>query len=286
MSILKNFVNPWELNKDVLNTNVLDTNVLETSVLDNPFTKNEEEDLVFTVKGNVKYVYITINDSFYKPLFLSWKPFQISTKPLQEIDVQLSKRNAKHRIFRVIIETTKGVVQHKFNPLNNTKIEIKSNAFEPFAENLTLASDSNKDDIGKVSWGETSGLYPTISNKNLYQVGKWGAPIVYELLKARAAIEVVGGRGEKVQTYTPNLNDNIQKMLATYHLKSNLPPADGEIEDNSKVKYFYLDAKYDKRHTALNNTQKIIKSYGPFYNIGGGDVARGKCYVIFYEADN
>lgn len=286
MSILKNFVNPWELDKDVLKTNVLDTNVLETSVLDNPFTKNEEEDLVFTVKGKVKYVYITINDSFYKPLFLSWKPFQISTKPLQEIDVQLSKRNAKHRIFRIIIETTKGVVQHKFNPLDNTKIEIKSNAFEPFAENLTLASNSNKDDIGKVSWGETSGLYPTISNKNLYQVGKWGAPLVHELLKARAAIEVVGGRGEKVQTHTPNLNDNIQKMLATYHLKSNFPPADGEIEDNPNVKYFYLDAKYDKKHTALNNTQKIIKSYGPFYNIGGGDVARGKCYVIFYEANN
>ncbi len=286
MSILKNFVNTWGLDTRVLDTGVLDTDVLKTSVLDNPFTKKEEEGLVFTVKGNIKYVYISINDSFYKPLFLSWKPFQISTKPLQEIDVQLTKRNTKYKIFRINIETTKGVVQHKFNPFDSTKIEIKFNAFEPFAENLTLASNSNKEDIGKVSWGETSGLYPTTSNENLYQVGKWSAPIVHELLKARAAIEIVGRRGEEVQTHTPNLDDNIQKMLATYHLKSNLPPADGEIEDNPNVKYFYLDAKYDKKHTALNNTQKTIKSYGPFYNIGGGDVAREKCYVIFYEANN
>lgn len=43
MSILKNFINPWELDNSVLKTNVLDTSVLENNVLNTSNKKKERK---------------------------------------------------------------------------------------------------------------------------------------------------------------------------------------------------------------------------------------------------
>lgn len=49
----------------------------------------------------------------------------------------------------------------------------------------------------------------------------------------------------------------------------------------------FLDSDPNAKHTGLdykNNDVKIVKTYGPFYNNGGGDVDKGSTYIIFYEA--
>lgn len=144
---------------------------------------------------------------------------------------------------------------------------------------------TNMAQLSEVSWGETSGLYPSKDNK--YSPDKWVGEKLKELLKCRAAVHLVASRGEKHKKNKPKSTDKIETMLATYHLVPNFPEVDAEIKNNNNVKFFYLDANKDIAHPSIDSAhwnQKIVKAYGPFYNIGGGDVAVGDTYVIFYEA--
>jgi hypothetical protein len=71
--------------------------------------------------------------------------------------------------------------------------------------------------------------------------------------------------------------------MKPYHLIENFPAIDSEIADPT-VKWFYLSKYPDspKAHPSVGNSE-IIKTYGPFYNIGGGDVPKGSTYVHFYK---
>jgi hypothetical protein len=135
--------------------------------------------------------------------------------------------------------------------------------------------------LSEVSWGETSGLYPTKDNK--YQPEKWDAAKTCELLKARGAVHAVGQRGESVHTGTPKASEPLEQKLKIYHFVENFPSLDSEIADVG-VKWFYLSPQPDKPevHPATTGTERV-KSYGSFYNIGGGDVKRGDTYIHFYR---
>jgi hypothetical protein len=135
--------------------------------------------------------------------------------------------------------------------------------------------------LSEVSWGETAGLYPTKDNK--YQPEKWDAAKTCELLKARGAVHAVGQRGESVHTGTPKASEPLEQKLKIYHFVENFPSLDSEIADVG-VKWFYLSPQPDKPevHPATTGTERV-KSYGSFYNVGGGDVKRGDTYIHFYR---
>jgi RHS repeat-associated protein len=157
---------------------------------------------------------------------------------------------------------------------------------------IVKATDKNKSNISKVSWGETSGLYPTKtmnpSEKEKYNPKQWDAEKLKQLLAARAGIQLVSTRNSTFHTGSPNLKDVIQKVLASYHLTDNFPNVDPAIKDD-EVNYFYLSNSTTKIHgdNQINTSfykAELVKTYGPFYNNGGGDINRGESYIHFFKA--
>jgi len=125
-------------------------------------------------------------------------------------------------------------------------------------------------------------LYPTKENK--YQPEKWDKAKTCDLLKARGAVLTVGKRGEKVHKAKPG-KGTIEQKLTPYHFIENFLSVDTEIRDLG-VKWFYLSVNSDKpdRHPGTTGTERV-KTYGSFYNNGGGDVPKGDVYIHFYKLE-
>ena len=148
-----------------------------------------------------------------------------------------------------------------------------------------------KGNISKVSWGETSGLYPTAdmtpTQAELNDTDKRDEGKTTELMEARAGIDFIyNKRNDGADTDQIDLNYPSEKKLASFHLKDNFPGVAPEIKNDASVGYFYLSPQKDAKHTGISGKywdQKVVKSYGPFYNVGG-DVKKGAVYIIFYSA--
>jgi hypothetical protein len=139
----------------------------------------------------------------------------------------------------------------------------------------------NAGTLSEVSWGETSGLYP--SDQNKFQPEKWDQAKTCELLKTRGAVHAVGQRGQSVHKGKPSASDPIEQKLKIYHFIENFPALDSEILD-AKVKWFFLSSDSDKPDVHPGTTGATrVKGYGSFYNIGGGDVKKGNVYIHFYK---
>jgi hypothetical protein len=140
---------------------------------------------------------------------------------------------------------------------------------------------TDKGTLSEVSWGETSGLYPAA--KPLYNPAGWDQAKLCELLACRAAVHAVGGRGQKVHRSKPRSGDKIEQMLAKYHYTENFPSVDAAVAD-AGVKWFYLSsaAATPAAHPSVPDSV-MVKSYGSFHNVGGGDVAKGDTWVHFYK---
>ena len=157
---------------------------------------------------------------------------------------------------------------------------------------IIKATESNKSHISEVSWGETSGIYPTSnvdnpSQADIYNPNNWDSDKLKELLKARAAIHLIGNtRNSNVKKSSCGMR-GIEKTMASYHLTDNFPDVDDEIANDETVRYFYLSPEENVNTTSINSDnyrQECVKTYGPFYNIGGGDVPKGRVYIHFYKA--
>ena len=133
--------------------------------------------------------------------------------------------------------------------------------------------------LSEVSWGETSGIYP--SSLYLYQPDRWDPAKLFDLLKARAAVTNVATRNHDVRRAKPGAG-NIDQLMRPYHCTENFPARDAEIDE--RVKWFFLssDARSPISHPGTSGTE-IARSYGPFFNNGGGDADRGDCYLHFYR---
>jgi hypothetical protein len=133
--------------------------------------------------------------------------------------------------------------------------------------------------VSRVSWGETSGIYPSENDK--YDPSKWDKGILCQLLTCRSAVHEVAKRGETVHKALPG-SGKVEQMLKKYHFVENFPSADPEIAD-AEVKWFYLSNKASLSIHPTMRTLVSVKSYGPFYNNGGGDVPKGTVYIHFYK---
>ena len=158
---------------------------------------------------------------------------------------------------------------------------------------IKKVNNSNKNHLSKTSYGETSGIYPikdvnNPSQSDCYHPDKWDPDKTQELLKARAAIHLIGTtRNKTVRNAVCPTNTSLQKILAAYHLTDNFPEVDDVIANDEEVKYFYLSPQKNVKTPSINSDfydQKCVKTYGPFYNVGGGDVLKGVVYIHFYKA--
>ena len=162
--------------------------------------------------------------------------------------------------------------------------ELAAAAQKPFVN----YRDELLPNISRVSVGETGGLYPTDngSANSLYRPANWDKALTQQLLECRAAVTLLATRGERHHTETPKTGTALQRTLAAYHLKDNFPPVSAAVQNDPNVRYFYLSPDSTAKHTGLDYKTwdiKLVKSYGPFYNVGGGDVPRGLTYVNFYS---
>jgi hypothetical protein len=140
----------------------------------------------------------------------------------------------------------------------------------------------DKGTVNRISWGETSGLYPTTSGTNLYKPDLWDQAKLCELLRARRAVAEVGTRNKSVHSASPG-SGAIDQMLKKYHFNENFPTLDTEIAD-AGVKWFYLSGKADSPAAHPGATGSVmVKSYGSFHNTGGGDVKKGNAWIHFYK---
>ena len=123
----------------------------------------------------------------------------------------------------------------------------------PAKKKLKIANENNRNEISEISWGETSGLYPTkdVNNpKDIYNTEKWDQDKIDDLLKARAAIHLIGTKRNSHVNKIKCKMKGIEKMLATFHLVSNFPEVDPEILNDDDVKFFFLSSKKKEDHSS------------------------------------
>ena len=180
-----------------------------------------------------------------------------------------------------LMEGNINIQQNQENTQSGSSTEIKP------------VNEKNKQKVNKTSWGETKGLYPTENTTNPSAEERnnpknWSPDKLKQLLKARAAIALIGKeRNTDVHNETNDLATELKRILAPYHLEDNFPEVDAEIKNDAAVKYFYLSDKQTVSTTAISSKwhdQECVKTYGPFYNIGGGDAPKGAVYIHFYKA--
>jgi hypothetical protein len=162
------------------------------------------------------------------------------------------------------------------------KDNIGWTSFSNLIEKLDTSVFKTTGTLSEVSWGETSGLYP--SKQLEYSPDMWDAGLTGILLAARRAIHEIGKRGQSVHRAKPSASDIMEQKLKTYHLIENFPALDAEIVDPG-VKWFYLsNTANQQKHPGLSQPHERVKSYGPFFNNGGGDVPRGGgVYLHFFK---
>jgi hypothetical protein len=186
--------------------------------------------------------------------------------------------------------------QYQFN-LNDNQINF------PNQENIILIDQSGTCPFSteastipkvfsKVAWGETQGLYPTKTmnptESEIYNPSKWDPGKLKELQKARAAIDFIYNfRNHVAHKSTPDMSNPLVKRISKYCYKDEFPDVDAEIKNNSNVKWFYLGPTSTYMTNSIDQgswNATIVKYYGPFYNVGGGDAQGKSIYILFYSA--
>ena len=148
------------------------------------------------------------------------------------------------------------------------------------------------ENISDISWNETAGLYPTKNTTNPSEEEKnnpaeWDSDKLEQLLKARAAITLIAEKRNSIVAKGTFVLDSKNKILALYHSKDNFPEVDDEIKNDTNVKFYCISHLSPVSTSAISSkywNQKCVKTYGTFYNNGGGDARKGAVYIHFYKA--
>jgi len=89
--------------------------------------------------------------------------------------------------------------------------------------------------------------------------------------------EVLRSPGQPLHSETRALME-----LKPYHFIENFLSLEPEIA-RSEVKFFYLSGQSGAQPHPTMSTLVWVKKYGPFFNVGGGDVTKGDVYIHFYK---
>lgn len=139
-----------------------------------------------------------------------------------------------------------------------------------------------------MGYGETAGLVPARSGdadpkkKNPYDSSTWDPNSTQQLQDARTNVMDISDRNSNVKKATASDNPIEQQAW-----KAN---QDAAKNSNGSMpgKYFFIRQEgVGKQHPSKSagyGQGTPIKSYGPFRNVGGGDVPRGsRTYIDIYN---
>lgn len=152
------------------------------------------------------------------------------------------------------------------------------------------AGQQAQEQKAEVGYGETSGLVPERSanapaqKRNPYDASTWDASSTAQLGLARQNIMDVSDRNDDVKRSKPSDPDNsIQKQAWDASMN-----AAGKSNGSLPGKFFFIrQAGVGKQRPSKKQgwgQGTPIHEYGPFRNVGGGDVPRGdRTYVDIYD---
>jgi RHS repeat-associated protein len=140
----------------------------------------------------------------------------------------------------------------------------------------------------EVGYGETSGLVPERAanapkkKKNPYDPSTWDPASAKELQDARENIMDISERNKTVHKATPGDSPIEQQVW-----NANMDAAENSNGSMSGDYFFIRQAGRGRQRpprSAGFGQGKPIRSYGPFRNVGGGDVPRGnRTYIDIYD---
>jgi hypothetical protein len=130
-------------------------------------------------------------------------------------------------------------------------------------------------------------VYPQLKpdGKTVYDPRNWDASSYEKLLEARRKIAIVSERNSNTHSQRPNLQNPIEKRVW-----EKCRDAAGSVtaeELPSGVRYFFLRQEGQGPQAPSEKQLKNVvlhESFGPFRNVGGGDVKKGnKLFIDFYR---
>jgi hypothetical protein len=134
-------------------------------------------------------------------------------------------------------------------------------------------------------YGETAGLYP--KKKNLkgstYDPRNWDADSEKQLREARQIIAEVQSRNDVIKKSSPTGDNPIEQRQ--WKNAQDAATAAGNTSPKEVGKMWMLQKNVGpQKPPASWNDWTLYKRYGPFENVGGGDVPRGhETYIEFYQ---
>jgi RHS repeat-associated protein len=141
-------------------------------------------------------------------------------------------------------------------------------------------------DIGaEAAYGETAGLFPQlVQGNNVYNPRIWDSSSYAELQLARQWIADVRERNAYTNRARPrNLRNPIEQRI--WQDCQRAAEAAENFDLPNDVKHFFLRQDGVGRQTpAWASNTRPYRSFGPFINVGGGDVPKGSAtYIDFYR---
>lgn len=139
----------------------------------------------------------------------------------------------------------------------------------------------------QAAYGETAGLYPQQKVKGkIYNSKTWDSKSYKQLQNARSDIADIRERNDNMNSDEPKGNNSIEQR-AWKDCKDAADKAE-KFDLPSDVTNFYIrqegigPQKPTKKQ--WGDFGPAIKSFGPFINVGGGDVPNGtKTYIDIYQ---
>ena len=150
-------------------------------------------------------------------------------------------------------------------------------------------AQNNTEQKAEVGYGETSGLVPEKSadapkNASPYDRGTWDPTSTQQLQDARTNIMDISERNSTVKSATP---DDPKNKIEQAAWQDNVSAAKNSHGADPGKFFFIRQEGKGRQHPpkkAGYGQGKPIKEYGPFRNVGGGDVPRGRrTYIDIYN---
>lgn len=141
-------------------------------------------------------------------------------------------------------------------------------------------------------YGETAGLYPQLVNQpgknSVYNRSNWNPGSAADLQTARAWMAGVRLRNHIVKESGPHPSNGLEKMV--WQDAANAVQASKGLQLPAGVKNFFIRqdgvGAQAPDPKLWGKDAKVYKSFGPFINLGGGDVPKGtKTYIDFYKVE-
>lgn len=154
------------------------------------------------------------------------------------------------------------------------------------------AGAPRKDDVrmkAGVGYGETRGLFPQQSpgheRASPYDRSKWDKRSFEQLQAARRNIMDLSERNPDVRRMEPNSTAGvIERSVWDDNIK-----AANQSDGSMPGRFFFIrqqgvGPQRSPARAGFGQSGRPIRSYGPFVNVGGGDVPRGnRTYIDIYE---